>query len=239
MWMTSIVGDERLKSVVFFLSDALRSVLEDGEALKDVRCGPPSISPDASCDDIFSQLEIFRKDVTALRGREAFMIAKLARARQWAYDLKPLAPTLKPEISLFLLGTVFCDELQQAILPSPQSAFHGGSLSRRFLGERMREMPSHTAPREDAAPPASVAYIIAGKVRVEDLTHACEQFLIALEEHYSLYGEPLDDADASDAILDLLDIVEGNDDFMDETAGDAAMLQPAPEAPAQLAALLH
>ncbi len=231
MWMTSIVGDERLKSVVFFLSDALQSILDDGEALKVARCGPPSIGPEASCEDIFSQLENFRRDVTALRGREAFMIAKLSRARQWAYDLKPLAPALKPEISLFLLGTVFCDDLQQAILPSPQSAFHGGSLSKRFLGDRMKEMPSHTAPRENAAPPASVAYIIAGKVRIEDLTYACEQFLAALEEHYSLFGEPLQ-LDEADAILELTEIIGSEDEpRLGEVAGDPVRPQPA--------ALLH
>ncbi len=234
MWMTSIVGDERLKSVVFFLSDALRSILDDGEALKVARCGPPSIGPEASCEDIFSQLESFRRDVTAIRGREAFMIAKLSRARQWAYDLKPLAPALKPEISLFLMGTVFCDELQQAILPSPQSAFHGGSLSKRFLGDRMKEIPSHTAPRENAAPPASVAYIIAGKVRVEDLTYACEQFLNALEDHYNLFGEPLE-LDEADAILDLSEIIALDDDMaIQEDAGELVVAQPAP---AQSAAL--
>jgi hypothetical protein len=225
MWMTSIVGHERLKSVVFFLSDALRSILDDGEALKTVRCAPPSIGPDASCDDIFSKLETFREDVKVMRGREAFLIAKLSRARQWAREMKTLAPALKPEINLFLLATVFCEELQQAILPSPQSAFHGGNLSKRFLEDRMKETPADGV----VAPVATVAYIIAGKVRIEDLTDACERFLATLDERFSLYGEPLDDTDEADAILDLTDMI-GPDNVIEDnglSAPHVAAEQPA------------
>ncbi|MDX2263704.1 MAG: hypothetical protein NW215_01850 [Hyphomicrobiales bacterium] len=213
--MTSIVSDERLKSVAFFLSDALRSILEDGQALRAARCSPPLIGPEASCDEIFEQLESFRREIKSLRGREAFMIAKLARARGWAKEMRTLAPALKPEINLFLLATVFSDELQQAIAPSAQTMFHGGGTSRRFLDDR-----AALADESETA-----AYLIAGKVRAEDLIAACESFLGVLDKEFALFGEMLDETDEADAVLDLTDLLDG-EIILPPSAADAETAAP-------------
>ncbi len=199
MWMTSIINDERLQSVVFFLSDTLRSILEDCETLQISRCAQPSIGAEASCEEIFSQLEQFRNQVKLIRSREAIMVAKLARAREWAKLLKGLAPRIKPEINLFLLGTVFCGDLQQAMLPNVQQEFNGGSLSRRFLGERLKEEDVHSNGIQPATD--GVSYIIAGKVRIEDLMLACERLLTTLDASFDLYDEPvIDMADIADPL---------------------------------------
>lgn len=205
MWMTSIINDERLQSVVFFLSDTLRSILEDCEALQASRCAPPSIGKEASCEEIFLQLDQFRNQVRFIRSREAIMVAKLVRAREWAQLLKGLAPSIKPEINLFLLGTVFCGDLQQALLPNVQQEFNGGSLSKRFISERLREEDV----RSNGIPAASdgVSYIIAGKVRIEDLMLACERMLTTLDNNFDLYEELVTEPANLDEPLELNDVI--------------------------------
>ncbi len=187
MWMTSIIDNERLQSVVFILSDTLRSILEDGETLQERRCAPPVIEAKATCEDIVSRLDDFRNDVKEIRSREAIMIAKLSRAREWAQMLKDMAPEIKPEISVFLLGTVFCKDLQQAVSPDPQRSFHGGNHARQFLSERLKSEPVRTGKGDDAS--VKLAYMVAGKVRIEYLLSTCERFLDTLDEYFSLYSE--------------------------------------------------
>jgi hypothetical protein len=187
MW-TSNTDNERMLSVVYFLADTLASILEDGEELKEIRCAPPVIEGHTSCEDIMSRLGNFRNNVNDIRGREAIMIAKLSRAREWALMLRDIAPEIRPEISVFLLGTVFCKELQQAVTPCAQRSFHGGMLARMFLNERLKTEPGHG----DAG--ARYAYMIAGKVHVEYLLNTCKSFMETLEEYFHLYAMEEDDA---------------------------------------------
>jgi hypothetical protein len=193
MWMTSDFDDERLQSVVYFLSDTLRSILADGEELKESRCAPPVIGARASCQDIMSRLDDFRAGVNDLRGREAIMIAKLSRAREWAQMLREMLPEIRPEISVFLLGTVFCKDLQAAVSPDPQREFHGGGLMRQFLNRRLK-----SEPRRVDGDGGQYAYMVAGRVRIEYLMETCTRFLDTLEEYFQFYDE--EDGDQDEAL---------------------------------------
>jgi len=183
MWMTSIIDNEKLLSVVFLLSDTLRGVLSDGRDLVETGVRMPPTGSDASAAEVFAKLERHRQHMDRIRCREALLIARLSRAREWAKLLKRVDPDFKPEINIFLLGTVYCEDLKQAYMPNVQSDFNGGRLTRRFVADRLREADSGGAGDGEV----SLAYIVAGKVAITDLLAAAEAMLAALDRRYGLY----------------------------------------------------
>ncbi len=223
MWMTSIIDNEKLQSVVFFLSDTLRGVLADGLNLKEASVEVPPIGSDATAADVHLKLERHRQQLDRIRCREALMVARLSRAREWAKLLKRIDPDFRPEINVFLLGTVYCEDLKQAYMPNVQADFNGGRLPKRFVADRLRETHGDGE--------VSLAYIVAGKVAVTDLLSAAETMLAALDRRYSLYEEmetetvvpPLDVEGEGLLLLSLEDKIGPEEDIGPDEARAAGM----------------
>lgn len=188
MWATSIGNDEQLHSILFFLSDSLRSALEGGEFLNTSDCEPPDITPEINADEIASRLASFRGKLNGFKAHEAIVVTKVARARDWSLKLRKLQPTLKTEIDGFRHATACCEDLQNSLRPSVQQVFHGGYQPRRFLQRRVRRRRTSPVMQANPALAAEKSFFLAGKVDSQELLQACEDFLVFLQARYKLLG---------------------------------------------------
>lgn len=180
IWTNHTNLSHDIYTVVYLLKDALQSALDDAWFFERAACPKPDMKG-AGHAEIAARLGRFRDACNGLREREALMLTKLLRARQWASELRRLSPELLEEIDQFLDATAECHKLQAEFMKDAQSRFHGGGTLSRFLAERrgydafQDGQPAHAISRD---------YRVGGQAALFELRAACEVFLAQVDDEF-------------------------------------------------------
>jgi len=196
MWMMKRKSAEELDSILYFLSSALTSVIDDNSYLAHHGAAMPNIGAGLATAEIASRLAMFREQVCDVSQREFMVVTKLARARHWAQELRRHEPHLRADIDAFLSATARCEAMARNRAPDAQSVFDGQAQPKRFLADRVpggraaAEAAVSLVERLEAAErgeqpePDGPRYLIGGEMSVEALNEACERLLARLSAHY-------------------------------------------------------
>jgi len=202
---------EELDSILYFLSSALTSVIDDNSYLAHHGAAMPNIGAGLATAEIASRLAMFREQVCDVSQREFMVVTKLARARHWAQELRRHEPHLRADIDAFLSATARCEAMARNRAPDAQSVFDGQAQPKRFLADRVpggraaAEAAVSLVERLEAAErgeqpePDGPRYLIGGEMSVEALNEACERLLARLSAHYGWeddHAELEDDTEA-------------------------------------------
>lgn len=174
-------GEDHLGSIVYFLSESLRSAIEAGDALQQSVCEAPQFAPHMETCEIADRLAGFRRQMSELWGREMLMLTKIVRAGELARELRLFEAELKPEIDTFRLATVMAAELRDRLLPTIHTTFNGAVQPKRFF-EARGHFSTDSVAIGDTAP----AYRVAGEVDVRLLIDACEALHFSLAGRYGM-----------------------------------------------------
>jgi len=196
MWPIKRRSAEELDSILYFLSSALTSVIDESSYLAQHQAALPQIGAGLAAAEIASRLAMFRQQVCDVSEREFVIVTKLARARHWAQALRRYEPHLRADIDAFLAATARCEAMTRERASDAQSLFDGQAQPKRFLAdrvpggraaadaaisltERLEALERGDTP-EDHGP----SYLIGGEISVEALNDACETLLARLAAHY-------------------------------------------------------
>ena len=111
LWTMKPGQDHDVYTVVYLLKDALRSALSDAWYFERTAL-PKTDLKGAGHAEIAAKLGRFRDSCKGFEEREALMVTKLLRARNWAAELRRLEPEFQPDIDIFLDATALCEEIQ-------------------------------------------------------------------------------------------------------------------------------
>jgi len=202
MWMMRRKSAEELDSILYFLSNALTSVIDDSSYLADHGAMMPQIGAGLATAEIASRLAMFREQVCDVSERECMVVTKLHRARHWAQELRRHEPHLRADIDAFLSATAPCDAMVRSRGVDAQSVFDGQAQPKRFLADRMptgrvaaeaalslMERLDQAECGEDVSDDDGPSYLIGGVLSVEALNEACERLLERLSAHYGWEGD--------------------------------------------------
>jgi hypothetical protein len=181
MGILSSDEEGHVESIVYFLTEALRAAVENGDSVHQSLCEAPQLSPNMNCGEIAERLAAYRRHSRAIWSYEALMVAKIMRARELAKELRAIEAELRPELDIFRLATVSCADLQDLLLPSAQNLFNG--VDRRF-----EDRGASMFDGIKADPLAG--YRIAGHTDMNLLLGACEALHFALAARYALEPMP-------------------------------------------------
>jgi hypothetical protein len=179
LWANQDEGRDDVYTTVYFLRDALDSVLGHAGYLTAAVCRKPALVRGAGHAEIAARLNRFRSSYMELRTREAMLVTKLLRAREWAAELRRAAPQIRGDIDQFLDATGVCERLHGEYVSDPQRLFHGGEMPMRFLERRQAsgEMDAGAClPAQD--------YRVGGAVDLLELRVACEVFLSQIDQEF-------------------------------------------------------
>jgi hypothetical protein len=180
LWTINPSEDHDVYTVVYLLKDALKSALSDAWYFERTVL-PKTDLKGAGHDEIAAKLGRFRDSCKNLEEREALMVTKLLRARNWAQELRGQAPGFQFDIDAFLEATAACGEIQSGFLRDAQRMFNGGMSMVRFLAQRKPE-PSEVRPM--MGQPAGTSYLVGGHTALYELRAACEAFLAQLDSEF-------------------------------------------------------
>ncbi len=178
LWTIDPTQDHDVYTIVYLLKDALRSALSDARFFESTALPRVEVKG-AGHAEIAARLGRFREGCMSFKEREALMLTKLLRARNWATELRKLAPEIHPEIDRFLEATEPCHELQAGYLRDTQRMFHGGGSLSRFLSLRK---PGGGEPSQESV--TSTGYLVGGRKAVYELRSACEVFLNQIDDEF-------------------------------------------------------
>lgn len=185
MRLLSTQDEGHLGSIVYFLSEALRSAIEAGDSLQQCGCGMPQLDQSMDCGEITERLASFRRYIQELWSREVMMIAKILRARDLAKELRVHDTELRPEIDTFRLATVSSADIQDMLLPDAQDLFNGAVEPRRFVEAR-----GWSSLTDAGSGNPLLGYRVAGHVDVRLLLDACEALHFGLAARYGFDSLP-------------------------------------------------
>jgi hypothetical protein len=224
--MGILTSDEEghVESIVYFLTEALRAAVENGDSVHQSLCEAPQLSPNMSCDEITDRLAAYRRHSRAIWSYEALMVAKIMRARELAKELRGIEAELRPELDIFRLATVSCADLQEILLPSAQNIFNG--VDQRSFNDRGTSM--FDGARAD---PLS-AYRIAGHTDITLLLGACEALHFALAARYGMEALPMRFTTGERMMEEPLLLDEAIDEIDDEAFLLTDFCEVLPDAPA-------
>ena len=180
LWTMKPGQDHDVYTVVYLLKDALRSALSDAWYFERTAL-PKTDLKGAGHAEIAAKLGRFRDSCKGFEEREALMVTKLLRARNWAAELRRLEPEFQPDIDIFLDATALCEEIQTGFLRDAQRMFNGGMSLVRFLAQRK---PEPGAARPMMGQPAATSYLVGGQKALYELRAACEAFLAEIDSEY-------------------------------------------------------
>jgi hypothetical protein len=176
LWTMKPGQDHDVYTVVYLLKDALRSALSDAWYFERTAL-PKTDLKGAGHAEIAAKLGRFRDSCKGFEEREALMVTKLLRARNWAAELRRLEPGFQPDIDIFLNATALCEEIQSGFLRDAQRMFNGGTSLVRFLAKRKPESAM-------VDQPAATSYLVGGQKALYELRAACEAFLAEIDSEY-------------------------------------------------------
>ncbi len=111
IWTTQSRANHDVYTVIYLLKDALRSALDDAWFFERTTCPKPDVRG-AGHAEIAARLGRFRDACNVFKEREALMLTKLLRAREWAIQLRRLSPEIQEDVDQFLDATEQCHQLQ-------------------------------------------------------------------------------------------------------------------------------
>lgn len=253
MWPIKRKSAEELDSILYFLSSALTSAIDESSYLAHHHAALPQIGAGLATAEIASRLAMFRRQVCDVSEREFIVVTKLARARHWAQELRRYEPHLRADIDAFLAATACCETIARERTPDAQSLFDGHAQPKRFLADRVPggrvaaeaalSLMERLQAAESGEPQSEdgPSYLIGGEISVEALNDACETLLARMAAHYGwedeAQGPPAvdeaqeaDAADASepDAEDDTAAVELTPDDTVDAEAGEEPPPDDAP-----------
>jgi hypothetical protein len=180
LWSIEAPQNHDIYTIVYLLRDALTSALSDACFFE--RTSLPAVEvKGAGHAELAARLGRFRDGCMSFKEREALMLTKLLRARNWATELRRLAPEVHAEIDQFLEETAQCEDMPADYAKDAQSMFHGGGSLARFLSQRR---PRTTAEPTADRMPADAAYLVGGRKALYELRAACEVFLNQIEDEF-------------------------------------------------------
>jgi hypothetical protein len=186
LWINTATQDYDLYTILYLLGDALKSALNDACFLESA--APPKADvKGAGHAEIAARLGRFRDSCRTFQEREALMLTKLLRARNWAIHLRKLAPETQQDVDQFIDGTEFCEQMKGDFLKDAQRMFHGGGSLSRFVSQRMPEPRKGQAESGPYTPPDK-QYLVGGRMALSELRAACEVFLGQLETEFFSSG---------------------------------------------------
>jgi hypothetical protein len=234
MWPIKRKSAEELDSILYFLSSALTSVIDESSYLVQHHAALPQIGAGLATAEIASRLAVFRQQVCDVSEREFVIVTRLARARLWAHELRRHEPHLRADIDAFLAATVRCEAMARERRSDAQSLFDGHAQPKRFLADRVPggRVAADAAlslmerleaiERGEIADDESPSYLIGGEISVEALNDACETLLARLAAHYGW-------AEEAAAELDEPEIGEADADEDEEALDEAEAGTAEPE----------
>jgi hypothetical protein len=181
LWTIKPDSDHDVYTVVYLLKDALRSALSDAWYFERTAIQKADIKG-AGHAEIAAKLGRFRDSCRSFEEREALMVTKVLRARNWAAELKQLTPELQMDIDRFLDETEHCSEIQGGFLRDAQRMFNGGISVSRFLSQRKPETGADIEAGGQAA--VDGPYLVGGRVPLSLLAAACEVFLSLIDSEF-------------------------------------------------------
>ncbi|RIA54955.1 hypothetical protein [Dichotomicrobium thermohalophilum] len=196
MWPIKRKSAEELDGILYFLSSALTSVIDESSYLAHHEAALPKLGAGLATAEIASRLAMFREQVRDVSEREFVIVTKLARARHWAQELRRYEPHLRADIDAFLATTARCETMARERPADAQSLFDGHAQPKRFLADRVpggrvaAEAAVSLVSRLEAAESGKSraedgpSYLIGGEISVELLNEACETLLARLAAHY-------------------------------------------------------
>jgi hypothetical protein len=176
LWTINPDQDHDVYTVVYLLKDALRSALSDAWYIERTALQKADLKG-AGHAEIAAKLGRFRDSCKSFEEREALMVTKVLRARNWAEELKRLTPEFLLDIDRFLDETAPCAQIQSGFLRDAQRMFNGGASVVRFLSQRKPEP-------EAAGQAAEDGYFVGGRMALRHLRAACEAFLIQIDSEF-------------------------------------------------------
>ena len=185
LWTLNPPQQEDIYTAVYFLKDALSSVLDDVWFFEKTAL-PKADVKGADHAEIAARLGRFRDGCKTFQEREALMLLKLSRARIWAFELKKLAPEAQHDADQFLDATEACEEMRAEFVRDAQRMFNGGGLLSRFLSRRK---PAEAEERQ-AHCARDGGYLIGGRTELFELRAACEVFLAQINESFFRAAKP-------------------------------------------------
>ncbi len=178
LWTVTENDDQSLYTVVYLLKDALHSALGDALFLEEATC-PKAEVKGASHTELSARLSRFRDRCNGLKEREALMLTKLMRVRQWTEELRRLAPEISDDADQFIEATSGCYRFQGDFVNDAERMFNGGLSLNRFLARRQ--------PGDDEVSAKAVVhgdYRVGGETLVFELRVACEVFLDQIDAEF-------------------------------------------------------
>jgi len=234
MWPIKRKSAEELDSILYFLSSAITSVIDENSYLVHHQAALPQIGAGLATAEIASRLAVFRQQVCDVSEHEFAILTKLARARHWAQELRRYEPHLRADIDAFLSATKHCETMARERTADAQSLFDGHAQPKRFLADRVTggRVAAEAAlslmerlqslERGEIADDEAPSYLIGGEVSVEALNDVCETLLARLAAHYGWADEAQGlSAEKASAALDEPEIAEADADE-DPPAADRA-----------------
>ena len=179
IWTTYANANHDIYTIVYLLKDALRSALDDAWFFERTTCPKPDVKG-AGHAEIAARLGRFRDTCNVFKEREAMMLTKLVRAREWASQLRKLTPEIQEDVDQFLDATSQCQQLQAGFLRDAQRMFHGGGSLSRFLAQRQAEDGFETQKPKLA----NREYLVGGRTALFELRVACEVFLSQINDEF-------------------------------------------------------
>ncbi|MGO9461427.1 MAG: hypothetical protein ACLPWS_18685 [Rhodomicrobium sp.] len=202
LWTITQDQNHDVYTVVYLLKDALRSALSDAWFFERTAL-PKADVKGAGHAEIAAKLGRFRDSCKSFQEREALMLTKLLRARNWAAELRKLTPEFQLDIDQFLDATEPCEEMPSEFVRDAQRMFHGGASLLRFLSQRK---PEAGAASQESQPAADGHYLVGGRKALYELRAACEVFLGQIDEEF--FSAAPEDISPEPLALTFLDIAE-------------------------------
>lgn len=187
-------------TIVYLLKDALQSALDDAWFFERTACPKPDIKG-AGHAEIAARLGRFRDACNVFKEREALMVTKIVRARNWAIELRREVADLQQEVSVFLEATEACHRLQGEFMRDAERIFNGGQSPLRFVAQRQGDGPA-SSPGAGGKPGV---YLVGGQISLYELRAACEALLGQINREFFTApadGEAVPEAERFLALLD-------------------------------------
>jgi hypothetical protein len=182
LWSINPRQNYDLYTVVYLLKDTLRSALGDAWFFERTAL-PKADVRGAGHAEIAARLGRFRDGCKTFQEREALMLTKLLRARNWAAELRKLAPEIQQEIDQFIDATEPCERIKGEFSKDAQRSFHGGGSFSRFLSRRKPE-PEDAPQGSDQRSAADGPYLVGGCTALFELRAACEVFIDQINDEF-------------------------------------------------------
>jgi hypothetical protein len=187
LWTINQPQDHDIYTIVYLLKDALKSAISDAWFFERTAL-PKADVKGAGHAEIAARLGRFREGCKTFQEREALMLMKMMRARNWASELRKIAPDFQDEIEQMLEATSACEALQAEFVRDAQRMFNGGGSLSRFLSLRQPD------PRSAHQPIHGGSYLVGGRTALFELRTACEVFLAQIDDvFFSARAEEVSD----------------------------------------------